>query len=94
MTLNDKKILIAIGRLEPQKDFLLLINSISYLNDEYHLFIIGDGSLRDQLEDRIDTLNLNHKVTLLGARNNVIRYLKHCDIFVLSSIYEGFPNVA
>lgn len=91
---KDYKIVMAVGRLEPQKNFDLLIRAFTYIRySKTRLIIIGEGSSRTKLENLIGKLKLKNKVTLIGWRNNVFPYLKKADIFVLPSRYEGFGQV-
>ena len=95
--LNDKYLVVlAIGRLSPQKDFTTLIKSFAIVNNEVknsRLLILGAGSLYDKLLDLISILNLDDVVELHGYELNPYKYLRHSDLFVLSSNYEGFGNV-
>ncbi len=53
--------------------------------------VIGDGDLRPELEVLIDQFNLKNKFILLGKRENASKYLKAFDIYISSSVKEGFP---
>ncbi len=90
---KDKFNLLAVGRLEEQKGFDMLLQVLSKLDDSYHLTIVGEGSKREELEALIESLDLAHKVSLLGLKSNPYPYMKEADLFVLSSRYEGLPNV-
>lgn len=91
---EHRKIVLAIGRLVAAKDYPNLLNSFSLLNTEnVDLLIIGAGSELEALQSLIEELNLIDKVKLLGAKQNVEDYLSACDIFVLSSAWEGFGLV-
>jgi glycosyltransferase involved in cell wall biosynthesis len=94
-TRQDKIQLLAIGRLETQKGFDLLIPALSYLPTKYHLKIIGQGSQKKVLEEKIEQYNLQERVQLLGegSRKQVLAGLQQCDLFVLSSRHETFGNV-
>ena len=87
--------LLAIGRLEEQKDFGTLIKAFSIL--EYtipiKLLILGEGSERKKLENLIDELELSERVIMPGFIKNPYPYLSKCDLFVLSSRWEGLANV-
>jgi glycosyltransferase involved in cell wall biosynthesis len=63
------------------------------LDNKYHLNIIGEGSERVNLEAKIALLGITDKVTLHGSKNNPYIYMKEANLVVLSSKYEGFPNV-
>jgi glycosyltransferase involved in cell wall biosynthesis len=88
-------ILGAVGRLEPQKDFHLLISSFAQLIGtvpDAHLVIAGDGSLRTSIQAHIDSLGLRDRVRLLGHVADVPLLHHTFDLFVQSSVYEGTPN--
>lgn len=93
---NSRFILFA-GRLHPQKDPLLLIDSFAALNQpDTHLLIAGEGELASQVRSRIEQLNLTKQVTLLGSVNplELSRLHRLSHVFVLTSAYEGLPLVA
>tara|TARA_B100001027_G_C16263091_1_gene330514 strand:+ start:916 stop:2022 length:1107 start_codon:yes stop_codon:yes gene_type:complete len=90
--INKKKLIINIGRLEIQKDHITLIKSIENLCD-INLLIIGYGSLLVKLRKIIKTKKLKDRVKIITNISNPYPYLKKADLFVLSSLYEGFPNV-
>jgi len=90
---ESDKIIINITRLTKQKNTRLLIDGFSifaerYLN--YKLIIIGDGSLRGELEARIKELGIENRIFLLGAKKNIHDYYLVSDFFVSTSIIEGF----
>jgi len=85
---------ISVGRLDTGKNHKLLIDAFSELDvDKVELIILGEGSLRAELEKQIKELNLENSVSLLGFDNNPYKYFSKADTFVFSSLYEGFPNV-
>ena len=89
--LENKKFILSIGRLTKQKNFELLINSFSILIKKfpyYSLLIIGEGEYRNKLNKLIINKNLSEKVFLLGYKNNVYKYLKKADFFILTSLWE------
>lgn len=92
---HPRPYLLAIGRLHPQKGFDLLINAFarSRASQTTDLLILGEGSQRDRLQHQISDLGLTEKVWLKGAANNPYCYLANAQLFVLSSRYEGYPNV-
>jgi glycosyltransferase involved in cell wall biosynthesis len=92
---NTRLILFA-GRLHPQKDPVLLVQSFAALNEpNIHLLIAGQGELADQIRSEIDQLGLSQQVTMLGAVKQAELADLHrvCNAFVLSSAYEGLPLV-
>jgi glycosyltransferase involved in cell wall biosynthesis len=90
---DSKTNIISTGSLRYQKGFDNLLNIMTFLDKKYHLYIIGEGSERKKLEEIIIELELQSQVTLLGFQSNPYLYMKQADIVVLSSRYEGFPNV-
>ncbi|AFY52861.1 glycosyltransferase [Rivularia sp. PCC 7116] len=89
------KLLIAMGRLEEQKGFDLLLQAFAKLEDKYpqwKLVILGEGSLRPQLELLREQLELTERIDLPGRVKNPHEYLQRADLFVMSSRFEGFPN--
>jgi len=92
---SNKKLFIAIGRLVPQKNFSLLIDSFHLVNKEIdsELLILGDGPLKISLQSQIEDLDLQGNVFLKGFVDNPFQYIKIADVFVLTSLWEGFGNV-
>ena len=85
-----------IGRLVPQKDFPTLLRAFSLVLHEKpnaSLVIIGDGAEKDALSELAQNLSIANKVFWVGKTSNVYAYLSRMDVFVLSSIYEGFGLV-
>lgn len=85
----------ACGRLTHQKGFFNLIKAFSLIKNRINaqLFIFGEGEERKNLENLIIHLHLNNKVFLPGFTPNPFQYIAHSDVFILSSLYEGFGNV-
>lgn len=87
------KNIVAIGNLSPRKGFDLLLNVMNELKDEkIYLTILGDGAFKEELYHQKEQLKLEN-VTFKGNVPNPFIYLKEADLFILSSRYEGFPNV-
>jgi glycosyltransferase involved in cell wall biosynthesis len=86
--------IVAVGRLVDVKRHDLLIRAIGIIKQkDIHLTIVGDGPNRSKLESLIDEIELRSKVTLVGQQSSAIPYLAKADLFVLTSLYEGLPNV-
>lgn len=87
--------ILNIGRLVEQKDQLTLINSLKQINDKikFRALIIGEGEEKNKLNQEIKKNKLTDKVKMIGYQNNIYPYIKKTDIFVLTSKYEGLPNV-
>lgn len=89
-------ILLHIGRFAPQKNHPLLIESFALAVKEYpkmKLWLIGVGSLRSAMERLVTEKDLDEKVLFIGEVPDVRNFLAACDIFVLSSDWEGFGIV-
>lgn len=92
---NTDGSIISVGRLEEQKNFMLLIKAFSMFSTKHPaaiLKIYGDGSLKSELERYIKSLNLDEKVVLCGNSTSWIKDNCNCSLFVNSSLYEGMPN--
>jgi len=85
--------LLAVGRLSHQKGFDTLLEIMKELDEEYFLTILGQGPDEEKLKIIIKEFSLESKIRLLGFQNNPYIYMKQADIFVLSSRFEGLPNV-
>jgi glycosyltransferase involved in cell wall biosynthesis len=90
--LKNRINLLAVGRLTYQKGFDMLIESMSYLDDKFYLTILGEGDY-EEYKNLMDKYDVADKVLLAGFCNNPYKYMKSCDLFILSSRYEGLPNV-
>jgi glycosyltransferase involved in cell wall biosynthesis len=92
---NAKRQLAAMGRLDYQKGFDLLIDAFARAAEgqpDWSLVILGEGPERRRLEEQIHSGGLESRVRLLGWVTDPNSVLSDCDAFVLSSRYEGFPN--
>lgn len=90
---NGFKNIVAIGNLSPRKGFDNLLKVFTYLKDEKILLhILGDGKEREQLHQMKNDFELEN-VIFHGQQKNPYQFLKFADLFILSSRYEGFPNV-
>jgi len=91
------KVILAVGRFHPAKNYPNLLKAIKILKDKhvlsFKLLIAGDGELREEIEQLIHDLGLNDYIILLGRRNDIPKLMSACDVFVLSSDYEGLPTV-
>lgn len=88
--------IISMGRLEPQKDYDTLLQAFAQLQEEFKdwkLNIFGIGDQHDRLQRLIDELGLTNRAFLRGRTSTPFLEMKRSKIFVLSSNYEGFPNV-
>lgn len=88
-------VILAVGRLEPQKNFPLLLDAFALVQQKTpcRLMILGEGKLRPELEQKITALGLQNHVNLHGFAANPFAYMARSDLFVMSSDYEGLPTV-
>jgi len=86
---------LSIGRLEKQKDFNTLIRAFHLIADKVsaNLVILGEGAERPNLESLIQELSLTGRVFLPGFVINPYPFIARCEVFALSSCWEGCPNV-
>ena len=92
----DSNIILTVGRLVYQKNHRELITAISKIKIQtkgWSVNILGDGPLRDDLEQHIISHNLSDMVTLHHTVSDINPYYFSAGIFVLTSHYEGMPNV-
>ena len=89
---TSSPLLIAIGRLIPQKGYHDMIEAIRMVNQEIpcYLYILGEGHLKKELQQQISDSNLIDKVKLLGFKENPWKYIKQADLFISTSYWEGF----
>ncbi len=92
---NESKEFINVGRLNEQKNQILLIESFKDVIKKYpnyKLLIYGDGNLKSELSTYISDSKLNNNVKLCGNVDDIENILKEKKCFILSSKYEGMPN--
>ena len=90
--------IVTAGRLNHEKGFHLLIDSVADLVGQYpqidfRLAILGEGSHRELLQSQIDARKLTKHVLLPGFQENAAAWYRTADVFVLPSLMEGMPNV-
>lgn len=88
-------VLLAVGRLSPQKDFGCLLRAFATVraSRDARLLILGEGPERPRLESLVAELGLTGDVQLAGWVGNPYPYMARSDLFVLSSRWEGLPTV-
>lgn len=94
---QETKIIGFVGYLEKQKGVRYLLEAFSKLEtesiDSVVLVIIGDGSVRNELEEFARKLKIENRVYFLGHMKEAMKFMFLFDIFVLPSLWEGMPNV-
>jgi L-malate glycosyltransferase len=91
---KEKLKLLNVGRLAPQKNQLLLLDSFSRVVKDYPqvvLEIAGGGELKEELEYKVKRLGITNNVKFLGIVGDIEKYMENSDVFILSSDFEGLP---
>ncbi|NEN90427.1 MULTISPECIES: glycosyltransferase [unclassified Okeania] len=93
--LGQPPVVLGVGRLDPQKNFSTLIKAFAKVRQTKpcRLMILGKGREKVQLQALIKELDIENDVALPGFADNPYPYLKKAAVFVLSSLWEGLPNV-
>ena len=92
---NGQKIIIAMGKLTKQKGFEYLIKAFAIVSEQYptiKMSILGTGPDEQKLKNLARELEVYDKIFFAGFQINPYAYLKNSGFFVLSSLWEGFPN--
>lgn len=87
--------IIAVGRLNEQKNYPRLIEAVCQVRDKYPdvtLQIFGEGPLADSIKELIKNKKAEQYITLEGRTDDVIKVLQKNDLYVMSSDFEGMPN--
>lgn len=87
-----QKLILSVGRLEPQKNYSLLIKAISHCQSKLKLVIIGQGSLKNTLLNQAEKLGVNLVILDNLAHSRLIDWYQRCAVYVLTSNYEGHPK--
>lgn len=91
---NDILKIAIIGRLHPAKGHFDLVKAITILSKTYsnfHVFLIGEGELKESINSECNINNINGLVSFLGQRSDIPQILSKIDIFVMPSHWEGLP---
>jgi len=93
---EDIKYILYVGRLKPQKSLDFALRAFYLVQKDMpslHFYIIGSGESAKELSSLAIELGIKDKVIFLGLKDNVRDFYKNAELTVLSSLYEGFPNV-
>ena len=95
---SDERIVLAAGRLSPEKGHAYLVEAASGIVSRSHewklrVMIAGSGPCEEKLKDQVKALGLNANVELIGHRSDLQSLFSIADVFVLPSLSEGSPNV-
>jgi glycosyltransferase involved in cell wall biosynthesis len=92
---SDGPNVVAVGRLVPQKGFMRLLDAFPAVAERIpgaQLWILGEGAERSALLSRASDLGIYDRVHLAGYQANPFRWMRHANVFVQSSVFEGLPN--
>lgn len=92
---KDRPVILAAGKLKPQKDFVTLLHAFQNVRREMdaRLVILGDGPELGKLKQLAADLNVQDDVSFEGFVVNPFKFMRNADLFVLSSAFEGLPGV-
>lgn len=96
LELNDAFTVIFVGRLDPQKNPLFLLEIFSKIKRSRinsKLIVVGDGILKEKMIEKIAQLQISDDVIMLGSRSDVNELLQAADVFLLPSLFEGLGIV-
>ncbi|MGI6537804.1 MAG: glycosyltransferase [Caldicoprobacterales bacterium] len=96
LNISEKFVIGHIGRFHVQKNHEFLIEIFRHIVNMHSgsiLLLIGEGHLRDNIEQKVKFYNLQEKIKFLGVRSDVPDLLQAMDVFLFPSLFEGFPNV-
>lgn len=97
LSLPQQKVLIGtVGRMMPQKNHAMFVEAAREIlrkRNNVHFVLVGDGELHQNIEALISKYGLCEVFTLTGQRDDIPRLLRAFDIFILTSLWEGLPNV-
>ncbi len=92
---HEKKSILCIGRLEAVKQQNVAIKAFSVVHKEIkdaRLIILGEGSFRQRIQRMVNRAGLTDSVSLPGFQKDMSSYFQNADIFLMTSVTEGFPN--
>ena len=90
---QDKINLLSVGRLSHQKGYDLLLPAMKNLDERFFLTILGEGEEKKACIQLAEKLGVDHRVKFAGFASNPYHLMNKADVLVLSSRYEGMPNV-
>ena len=97
LNLGERLVILHVGRMEEQKNHLFLLEifeKILKMLPDSRLLLIGEGSKRSEIIERIQKLNMQNNVILLSWQKQLERYYSSADVFLFPSLFEGLPIAA
>lgn len=92
--INNKTVFIHVGNLRPPKNHIFMVSFFERVvrrNKDAVLLLVGQGSEKENIENKISELKITDNVKLLGLRHDIPDLLQAADVFLLPSVYEGLP---
>jgi len=92
---KNKLKIINVGRLSEEKDHITFLKALHLLGNQvnYDAIIMGQGKMKNEIEDFINNHNLKKNIRLIGYKSNPYPYIKQSDFVILTSLHEGLPNI-
>jgi glycosyltransferase involved in cell wall biosynthesis len=90
----DQPVVGTVARISPQKGIQTLLESAPLVREQIpnvRFVIVGEGELRAEIEERMLALGLNGTWTMVGQRDDYLRFLRAFDVFAFPSLWEGLP---
>ena len=97
LKIEDKFVVGHVGRLSSAKNHIFLLEVFKEILEKEEnaiLLLLGDGELRNKIEEKVQEFKIEKKVIFLGNRENVNDFLQAMDVFVFPSLFEGFGLAA
>ena len=87
--------IINVGRFVDQKNQIILLKALNLIKKQlnFQAILIGKGILKKKMKNYINENNLNNLIKLINFKKNPFPYIKQADLFILTSSFEGLPNV-
>ena len=87
-------LIVSVARLDPQKALHVLLRAVRLLPEDVHVAIVGEGEQAGKLRSLADELDIAERVHWVGFTHQVADHVAACDVFALSSVWEGVPLAA
>ena len=88
---NEEIVIGHVGYFQPVKNQTFIIDIIAELDPKYKALLIGEGPLKQNIQEKVGALGLSDRVIFVGNTNKVSEHLSACDLVVMPSLFEGLP---
>lgn len=91
---EDEPVILAVGRLHPQKDYPTLLKAFNIVRQKIaaRLVVLGEGPEKENLVQIAKDLSVDKCTDFVGFQKNSLAFMKRCAVYVLPSLWEGCPN--